>query len=153
MDEYKVTEIPIKYSHTIEKELQENLVLSAGEEFLFEKPGIIFIGNAIKQNPSRIAVTNKRVVMLKHKFFGADVLISIPFQAMNRITLENTGGSKLFKKAVKFHYGKKPLSIIITSITRLVASAALLVKPEETEELYELLRSSVENVDFKDLSK
>jgi hypothetical protein len=81
-----------KYAGTMAGEIEKNVSLEPGEEFLSwslvrEKK------NWLLAEPRMLAITPKRIVLLEHNLFSADWIVEIPRSGVMRVSREEASGN------------------------------------------------------------
>ena len=111
-----IIEEKAKWAPTMEGEFKKSVKLLPDEIIQSQERCILF--GKFFRNPGIVALTNKRLIFLKHKVFGSDKMIYVPFPEITSVSY--TSEEKIF-----LHCRTKSIFFTITTFERLVKSVVL----------------------------
>jgi hypothetical protein len=135
-----ITEQEAYYAATIEKEFEKSVKLLSGEKIELKKRAVIFKEKSIFQSPGMVAITNKRIILLKHHFFSPDKIISIPLAIISKADIQKFGLLRSNQTAIRIKCGEKYILFGITYIQKIATG---LTDAVETMKFLEKLKEKL----------
>lgn len=133
----EVIEENTKYKATIEKEFEKSVNLLSDEHIEFKKRGIVFTGRLVLESPGLVVLTNKRLIILTHHFFGPDKLLYIPLTAISKMNFNTLGFLRGAQKAIRLEYDNKSIVFAITYVKKFMTGFG---GPKGTTDFFEVLK-------------
>ena len=94
----------VRYARWMIKELENNLEFLP-DEVVEYRTGISIVNNFFTTTPGLLAVTNLRLIFLRHYMTRRDDLMYLPLSAITKVSLETAGINSRFSELLHITYG------------------------------------------------